>query len=307
MKLTVGIADTVIGIRLLGEAERAISLCLQYFEDYLCPGRRIDANIRISVLKNPDKTSPFKKMGRKRLIEGRLSTNDVTAWLENIPGQIHDFPLTARTLSFFFLGGVLLFNPDTSDGCILLKEGAGPFRPLYRLLWMYLAQVLGERRGCFVHSAALVRNEKGYLFIGPSGAGKTTLAKRFGGSMIFSDDGPVLRPRNGDYFVFPSPYRQTVSLKGQAGDLPGMSARVEGLYFLIQDDRTYLEGLSKREALPLIISRHILFFPYLSAGARAHLFNLFFDICDRIPLHNLHVCLDQDIWEAIDSSARRLT
>lgn len=307
MNVTVGVAGTRIRISLLGEAERAGPLFAQYFDGYLCRAGEGDAELQIIVLAYPDKTLPLIKRGRRRMLEQRLSTRDVAAWVEGIPRPMPDFPITETTIASFFLNGLLLFNPDSSRGCILLKEGKGCHWPLYRLCWIYLAQVLGERKGCFVHSAALVRNGRGYLFIGPSGAGKTTLASRFGESMILSDESPVLREQGGDCFLFPSPYRQHGSLKETGKDLIGLKARLEGVYFLLKDHRTFLESISKREALPLIISRHILFFPHLSAGARAHLFNLFFDICDRIPPYNLHVSLDQDIWEAIEASARRGT
>ena len=307
MNVTVGVADTKIRIRLLGEAERARPLFDQYFDGYLCRAGKGDAELRIIVLAYPDKTLPLIKRGRLRMIEQRLSTHDVAAWLEGIHHPIPDFPITETTIASFFLNGLLLFNPDSSGGCILLKEGKGCHWPLYRLCWIYLAQVLGERKGCFVHSAALVRNGGGYLFIGPSGAGKTTLARRFGGSMILSDESPVLREQGGDCFLFPSPYRQHGSLNGTGKDLISLKAGLKGVYFLLKNQRTFLENISKREALPLIMNRQILFIRHLSARARTHLFHLFLDICDRIRPYNLHVSLDQDIWEAIEASDRRGT
>jgi len=306
MQLTVGIADRVIGIDFLGEAERAVLPFQERFKDYLCPGRERDGELKIGVLKYPPKTPQLIRLGQKGFIEQRLPTQNVKAWLENIPGQTHGFPITETTIASFFLTGLLLFNPESSAGCLLLRDGRGCLCPVDRLCWMYLAQVLGERKGCYVHSAALARNDRGYLFIGPSGAGKSTLARHFGGKRVFSDESPVLCERDGDLFLFPSPYRQTGSLQDLAGGMIGLSARLEGIYFLFKDgDRTYLESLSKREALAQIMNRHILFIQYLSARARSLLFYLFFDACDRIPLYNLHVCLDQDIWGAIDASDRR--
>ena len=305
MKLAIGIADRVIGINLLGEAEQAVPLFKERFKGYLCPERERDGELKIGLLKYPHKTPQLIKLGQKGFIEQRLPTKNVKAWLEKIPGQAHDFPITETTIASFFLTGLLLFNPESSAGCLLLRDGKGCLWPVDRLCWMFLAQALGEQRGCFVHSAALARNDRGYLFIGPSGAGKSTLAKTFGGSMVFSDESPVLSERQGDFFLSPSPYRQTGALQDPAGSMIGLNARVEGIYFILKDRRTYLEKLSKREALAQIMNRHILFIQYLSARARAHLFNLFFDACDRIPLYNLHVCLDEDIWRAIDASERR--
>lgn len=307
MKLTIGIADRRIRINLLDEAEQTVTFFQDHFKDYLRPEAQGDATLTISVLKYPERTPQLIRLGEKGFIEQRLSPKDVAAWLEKIPGQTHGFAITEQTIASFFLTGLLLFDPQSSDGCLLLREGRGCICPLNRLCWMYLAQFLGERKGCFVHSAALVRNGQGHLFIGSSGAGKSTLAKRFGGPFVLSDESPVFCERHGDFFLFPAPYRQTVCLTEETGGASGLTARVEGIYFLFQDQRTYLETLSKREALAQIMNRHILFIPYLSARARSNLFNLFFDACDRIPLYNLHVCLDQDIWEAIDTADRRFT
>ncbi len=307
MNVTVGVADTRIRIRLLGEAERARPLLARYFDGYLCQAGKGDAELQIIVLAYPDRTMPLIKRGRLRMVEQRLSTHDVAAWVKGIPRPIPDFPIGETTIASFYLNGLLLFDPDGSGGCILLKEGKGCHWPLYRLCWIYLAQVLGERKGCFVHSAALVRNGRGYLFIGPSGAGKTTLARRYGESTILSDESPVLREQGGECFLFPSPYRQHGSLKETGRGLIGLKARLEGVYFLLKNHRTFLESLSKREALPLIMNRQILFIGYLSARARTHLFHLFLDICDRMPPYNLHVSLDQNIWEAIETSDRRGT
>jgi len=301
MKLTTNIADTHIAINLLGQAERAIHLCRQFFRDFIYSGQEKDAEIKVSILKNDNKISLVKNGERDHVIEQRLSTRDVIAWLNKIPWYTNDFPITEATISSFCLDGLLLFNPDSSDGHIyLLKDGPECFRPIYRLFWMYLAQVIGERKGCFVHSSALVRDEKAYLFLGDSGAGKSSLARICGGSGVFSDDSPILCERNGDYLVFPSPYHQIDPLKGLDKEVMGLNARVEGLYFLTKDDRVYLERISKREAISLIINRHIHFFRHLSTRAKSLLFELFIDLCDKIPYYNLHFSLDDDIWDVID-------
>jgi len=295
MKLTVCIADTIITINLLGQAKKAVDLCREYFKDFLCSGQKGDAEIKV-VIRDYNKISPVKEKGRTSVFEQKLSTKDIIVWLNGIAGRIGDFTITETTISSFCLDGLLLFNPETSDGCIFLKDGPGCFQPVYRLFWMYLAQVLGERKGCFVHSAALVRDEKAYIFLGESGAGKSSLARMCAGTDVFSDDSPVLCKRNGDYLVFPSPFHQLDPSQGPNKNVIGLNARVEGFYFLIKDNQTYLESVSKREALSLIINRHILFFHYLSARARSHLFELFFDAYDKIPYYKLHFCLDKDIW-----------
>jgi len=302
MKLTLGLANTIITIDLLGQTQQVAHLCHEYFKDFLCPEQETDAEVKVSIQKNLNDRSPVKNRGQAPVFEKRLPIKETIAWLNHTPRHNDNFQITETIISSFFLDGLLLFNPETAEGRIyLLQDGPGCFLSIYRLFWVYLAQVLGERKGCFIHSAALAKGEKGYLFLGDSGAGKSSLAKICGGSKLFSDDSPALCERNGEYLVFPSPYHQIGHLKGLAKEVIGQRAKLAGFYFLFKDNRTYLESLSKKESLSLIINRHIHYFQYLSTRARLLLFELFLDACNKIPSYNFHFCLNTDIWNAIDS------
>ena len=304
MNLTMSIADTTITITFLGQTKKALPLCHQFFRDFLHPGQTKDAEIKLSILKNVNNNSPIAEKVRGPVLEQRLPTRDVVAWLSKFPEYEQDFPVNETTVSSFCLDGLLLFDPDTAAGRVyLLKQGPERFRPLYRLFWMYFAQVLGEREGCFVHSAALVKDKKGYLFLGDSGAGKSSLAGICDGSIVLSDDSPILCKRNGDYLVFPSPYHQIDPVNGLNKEVIGLSARVESLYFLTKDDQLYLDRVSRKIAISMILNRYILFFPYLSGRAKSTLFDLIRDLCDELPLHNLHFCLDKDVWGLIGDSS----
>ena len=297
MNLTIHIADTTVKITFLGQAERGVPLCQQYFRDFLRPGDIADAEVRVSIIKNVNGKAPIGRKVRSRVVEQRLPTRDVVAWLTESPEYEEDIPGKETTIASSSLNGLLLFDPDTSAGRIcLLKQGRECFRPLHRLLWMYLAQVLGERESCFIHSAALVKDRKVYLFLGDSGAGKSALSKASDQAMVLSDDSPILSKRNGDFLVFSSPYHQMNPLKELDREAIGRRARVEGLYVLTKDDQLYLEGISRKEAVSMILKRYILFFPYLSSRAKSELFELILELCHRLPIHNLHFCLDQDVW-----------
>jgi len=300
MKLAIRIADTTISITFLGEAERAVPLCEQYFRGFLHPAEIADAEIKVSILKNANGYSTRGGKAGNPHFEQQLISREVFAWLSRSPDYEEGFPENEATIASSCLDGLLLFDPDTAAGRIyLLNEGPECFRPLHRLLWMYLAQVLGERNACFMHSAALVKEGKGYLFLGDSGAGKSSLSKISDGAVVLSDDSPILGKRNGDALVFPSPFHQLNPSKGLDKEAIGVSARVEGLYFLSKDEKLYLDGVSRKEAVSMILKRYILFFPYLSGRAKSALFDLILELCHRLPIHNLHFCLDQDVWGLI--------
>ena len=105
--------------------------------------------------------------------------------------------------------------------------------------------------------------------------------------------------RNGEYTVFPSPYQQIDLTRGLGKKTIHIQAQVKGLYFLVKDRSTYLEPISKKDAFSAILKRHIHFFPFLSAPAKAALFDLFFRACDKIPMYNLHFTRDVGALEAV--------
>ena len=152
----------------------------------------LDAEIRVGILKNTNGFSPMGGIVADSNFEQQLIGREVFAWLSRSPDYEEDLPENEYTIASSCLDGLLLFDPDTAAGHIyLLNEGPECFRPLHRLLWMYLAQVLGERKACFMHSAALVKDRKGYLFLGDSGAGKSSLTKISDGAVVLSDDSPI--------------------------------------------------------------------------------------------------------------------
>lgn len=300
MELTVNLAGTDIGLSFLDDAKKAMPLCNQYFQGFLCPDRRADAEVEVSILKKADGRFPFQENVKVKIFQQLLPTQDVVAWLRKSPEYTEDFPINEKTISSFCQGGLLLFNPNTARGRIyLLEQGARRFQALYRLVWLYFAQVLGERGGCFVHSAAVVKDGEGYLFMGDSGSGKSTLVKLCPECSVLSDDSPILFEESGEYRIYPSPYHQMDPVGGLDKEVIHMSARVKGIYFLIKDDRVFLEVISRKAALSLILKRYIHFFAYLSAQAKIALFDLFLDGCYKLNLWYLHFAPDADTWKVI--------
>lgn len=93
-----------------------------------------------------------------------------------------------------------IFNSDHTSGIILnpsdesfIRGGRGSltFVPTDQIL---LARVLADRKSLYIHSSGLVINEKGFLFVGRSGAGKSTITKILGKkARILCDDRIIIR------------------------------------------------------------------------------------------------------------------
>ena len=302
MEMTVSLAGIDITMTFLDRVKEAIPLCNLFFRDFHGSDQRGDAEIKITILNIENNGLSVQTTDRNSSFERLLPTREVEVWLKKFPEYMNDFPISERTICSLCPEGLLLFNPDTTAGRIyIFKQVIDCFHSLYRLLWIYFAQVLGEKGGCFVHAAALVKNKEGYLLMGDSGAGKSTIARLCPKCCVFSDDGPIFFRQNGEYRVYPSPFHQMDPVKGLDKKIIQMNARVKGVYFLIKDKQAFLRNISKKRAFSMILKRYIHFFPYLSAQAKLAIFDLFFEVCNKFPIYDLHFRRDQDVWGVITS------
>ncbi|MDP8299236.1 MAG: hypothetical protein P9L88_04970 [Candidatus Tantalella remota] len=97
----------------------------------------------------------------------------------------------------------------------------------------------------FVHCAAVLIRGRAYLYIAPSGGGKSTIAgmlSEYDDAEVIDDESSVLRRIDGEYYV----HRYPVGLA--KGSDPDMCA-VAGVYFLEKSDDNYLRDLSPVEAI----------------------------------------------------------
>jgi adenylate kinase family enzyme len=302
MKLTVTLANTSVDIRFDNGAHEAEPFCRYYFNGFTgkTPSSANGANVRVRLTDRLPPMRPIPSPPRRAVYERLLTASEVGACLERLPMTEVAHAADRDIIGAQCLSGLLLYDPVSSCGEILLdKERSGCFRPLHRLLWMYMAQVLSNRNSCFVHCAALETDGKGDLFWGDSGAGKSTLASTVAKAAVLSDDSPVLVFRNGAGFVGASPFHQLE--RGMANE-EGSTDRLVGIggfYFLVQDCRTFLERLPERLAVARIVQRHVHFFAYLSADAKKRIFNAVFQTCSAVPCFTLHFALGDDVWQEI--------
>lgn len=302
IELTVSLSGKRIGIQLSDGAEKGAALCRAVLGRFLSPGVLPRSMLSIRRCRAPETAIPGWPKSKKALLEKRLPDKEVLAWLRQEDFFQGGFPLSEQSICSYCLGALHVFDPLTAAGYAFLPgRGRGRFSPLFRLLWMYFAQVLGQAGGCFLHGAAVGRKGSGYLFLGDSGAGKSTVAGLLTEGVILSDEGPILRANGKGHRLFPSPFHQL----GDGFPLEFLPASVplRGLFFLAKGEETYVEEISGKEAFSLIISRHIHFFPYLSGEARLLLFDLLFEITHTVPVRYLHFSIHGDIWSVLKDAS----
>jgi hypothetical protein len=75
-----------------------------------------------------------------------------------------------------------IYSPDE----ILFREGGLHSLTLFPTDQIVLSRVLADRRGCYLHASGMIINGQGLLFVGHSGAGKSTMVN------LLRDEGEIL-------------------------------------------------------------------------------------------------------------------
>ncbi len=292
--LVLTLAGKRIGIQLDEPVQQAAVLIRRYIQGFEGGEGPLDAELLVTTSKgfrsrDSSVQLPFP-------LEQRLHVEQAIRRIgEDAPAK-DGLPLNPDVVAAWVMGGVLLFDPGSRLGRMYLPE-AEPwrFQPLYRLLWMYLAQVLAEDGSCFVHGVALARHQEACLFLGESGSGKTTLARTVKTLDVISDDGPVLLRRNGSFCVLASPYTQYRGNHAWKVGPPDRDAALRAVYFLGRDETHRLQPLSPVESLTRMLFRFVHFFDYLSIRAREDLFGRIHDLCTSVPAHAVCFSREPDV------------
>lgn len=108
-----------------------------------------------------------------------------------------------------------VFNRDFTSGKVYIKQAKGVagwkmtqlvFGPLQVMIMHYLAI---HKLGVLVHSSGIRHKNDGFLFVGPTRAGKSTSArlwKAAGNVDVLNDDRIVIRKVGKDFYIFGTPW-----------------------------------------------------------------------------------------------------
>lgn len=111
---------------------------------------------------------------------------------------------------------------------------------------------LVDHSGFYLHSSAVAKDGKAFLFSGRSGMGKSTHTRlwqqEFGAeTVVFNDDKPALRYLDGVWYAYGTPWC------GKDGINENMKVPLAGICFLKQGSENRIRRLSPQEALQKIL------------------------------------------------------
>jgi hypothetical protein len=160
------------------------------------------------------------------------------------------------------------------------------------LLRILLTMVLLPERGFLLHAASVVRDGRAYIFMGRSGAGKSTVASLSPQGSVLTDEISLLRFVDGAWQAHGTPFWGEFRAAGINRHFP-----IAGIYQLVQAPIDSVEPLSPKEILRALLPC-VLFFSSDSHASEVLLRTLL-AVATQIPCRRLRFRRGLDFWRVI--------
>jgi len=201
------------------------------------------------------------------------------------------YPFSDKPLLIGFLNGVLVYNLHSQKGHIYLFRSKGKnfiLGSLHKLLFLFIAIVMAEQNKLMIHGAGVSIKSEGCLFLGASGAGKSTVAGYVERDNVLSDDAPAITKDGGLFKIHASPFSQVNLFENKSANHHRKEAPLTKLIFLNQANHTDLNRRDKRSALAELLRNHIHGFDIMDRDLKASVFHFCCDLCGSVPAFDLY-------------------
>jgi hypothetical protein len=144
-----------------------------------------------------------------------------------------------------------------------------------------------------IHSSGLIRGERAALFLAPDEGGKTTALQLAPDGHLLSDDQVIVKRERKGLIAHGTPFGQLTSGPGQAP--------LGGLFVLEKADRFELTPLKPAGLVKTLWDEHLPYTSILPRPLKHRAFDLFYDMCHRVPIYRMSFRRDDLDWAAIDA------
>lgn len=130
---------------------------------------------------------------------------------------------------------------------------------LFDMLRGAVSQFLPLVHTVLIHASVVVMNNKAYIFVGDTGAGKTTMRTLFARYPCYGDDTAVVSCAHGTCLAFPSPWYETSKQIYKGAGIP-----IAGIYFIYHGKKNIVTRCTTASAYMKIVKnlKHYLIQPY---------------------------------------------
>jgi hypothetical protein len=167
----------------------------------------------------------------------------------------------------------------------------------YRLYYTLCA--LNTTHSCIIHGCGVLRDQIGYLFIGPHQSGKTTIGL-LSGAPILHDDQMILT-LEGDTLAMDSPPLPARHNLRQRPDAP---CAIDRIFLAVKDEQFSVRQLSPERALACLYNDVVVPHTLLATdehAARARKARLCFALQRAAPVFELHFDREGRFWEQLST------
>jgi hypothetical protein len=192
------------------------------------------------------------------------------------------------------------FDPSFERGHIVLRRDCFAIdRPVFPLEYpideLAMMHRLSRGEGVELHALGLVDYDgSGYLFLGHSGAGKSTTARLWKsepGVKLLSDDRIILRKKDSQFWMYGTPWH------GDAGVSSPGCAPLSALFLLEQAPTNQILPLPNAQAAAELFARS--FVPHYHGDGMQFTLNFFEDLTSSIPCSVFRFAPTESAVEAI--------
>lgn len=162
----------------------------------------------------------------------------------------------------------------------------------HALMNLYSSFIVHHNWGLLIHSSCAIEEGRAHIFMGHSGAGKSTAAKLSYPRKLLSDEAAILKITEESVTVFNSPFRSELQSTDHQESYP-----LASIQLLVQSLSNKRLKLKKSEAL-LQITDKVFFWSY-KAEEPAKIFRLLKLVVNEVPVYELHFQKNNTFWELI--------
>lgn len=187
------------------------------------------------------------------------------------------------------------FNHDHSTAIIysrnkrLFRQGNLHSLTLFPTDQILLARVLAQRQGCYFHASGVILDGKGFLFVGHSEAGKSTMATILKNkAKILCDDRMIVRKWDAGFRIHGS------WSYGDVSDISPDSTPLKAIFFLKQDRKNRIIPIEhEKESIRRLLA--CLIKPLVTADWWDKMLTLVGSMVHEVPCYCLHFDKSDDI------------
>lgn len=153
-----------------------------------------------------------------------------------------------------------------------------------------------EQQGILLHACAVLDKNKGYLFVAPSGGGKSTIARLAfsSGKQVLNDDRMIIRKDKYGIKIYATPWH------GEIDKTLNYSCFIRSIFFLTKARQNRIRPLSRVEAV-LKLYENSIYLP-LNSGIIKKVFYRCCDLAKSLNVFELGFKPDSSIWRFLNGN-----